>query len=496
MAWITEYVTAIGVLVVEVIADPDHGWLPWIAGTTFAVVACQVAQHERRLAEQLRTAQAGLAERARVEERNRIAHEIHDAVAHALTVSLLHISSARLALDEDVAEASHLMAEAEKQGRLALTEVRQAVGLLRQDGQVTDLLPGADQLGRLVDTVRGAGVDVQFETSGPVTELPNTTGVVLYRILQEALTNSVRHAPGAKARCRLQVQPTTVTLTVETPLAPPITPITPTAPVAGGTGLASMRARAEALGGTCTAGPRRRHLAGRRGAAAARVRPRGDGVIRVLLVDDQDLIRAGLRGLLRSRFGFEIVGECVDGSGVVAAVAETAPDIVLMDVRMPVLDGVQATRALQQLGAAPPVLILTTFDDDEILAAALRAGASGFLLKGVPAADLQKAVRTVADGGAWLDPAVTARVLQTYRSAAPSPPTANSALAILTAREREVLILIARGATNIEIAAELVLSEGTVKTHIGHLFTKLDVRDRAAAIVFAFDTGLVQPGPR
>jgi DNA-binding NarL/FixJ family response regulator len=218
-------------------------------------------------------------------------------------------------------------------------------------------------------------------------------------------------------------------------------------------------------------------------------------MIRVLLVDDQELIRAGLRGILRSRFGFEIVGECVDGSRVVAAVRESTPDVVLMDVRMPVVDGVQATKALQQLVAAPPVLILTTFDDDEILAATLRAGAAGFLLKGVPADDLQRAVRTVAEGGAWLDPAVTARVLNTYRSASEVPTIASTALGVLTARERDVLTLIARGATNAEIAHQLVLSEGTVKTHVSHLFAKLHVRDRAAAIVFAFDTGLVRPDP-
>ena len=247
--WVTEYLTAIGVLAFEVIVVPDHGWLPWVAGTTFAVVACQVAQHERRQAEQLRNAQAGLAERARVEERNRIAHEIHDAVAHALTVSILHISSARLALDEDIAEASHLMAEAEKQGRLALTEVRQAVGLLRQDGQVRDLLPGAGQLTRLVDTVHRAGADVELETTGPVDQLPNTTGAVLYRILQEALTNCVRHAPGAPIRCCLTVCSAAATLTVDNLLT------APAATNGAGTGLASMRARAEALGGTCAASP-------------------------------------------------------------------------------------------------------------------------------------------------------------------------------------------------------------------------------------------------
>ncbi len=139
--------------------------------------------------------------------------------------------------------------------------------------------------------------------------------------------------------------------------------------------------------------------------------------VRVLIVDDQDLVRAGLRGILRARFGFEIVAECADGSTVPAAVATSRPDVVLMDVRMPVVDGVTATAELRRSPDSPPVLVLTTFDDDEILAGALRAGASGFVLKGVPADDLQRAVRTVAEGGAWLDPAVTGRVLTTYRSA-------------------------------------------------------------------------------
>jgi DNA-binding NarL/FixJ family response regulator len=166
-----------------------------------------------------------------------------------------------------------------------------------------------------------------------------------------------------------------------------------------------------------------------------------------------------------------------------------------MDVRMPVVDGVAATKAVGQVADAPPVLVLTTFDDDEILAAALRAGASGFLLKGVPAEDLQRAVRTVADGGAWLDPAVTGRVLTTYR-AAPDVSFAAESLGVLTTREREVLALIGQGMSNAEIAAHLVLGEGTVKSHVNHVFTKLDLRDRAAAVVFAFDSGLVNPRPK
>ena len=215
-------------------------------------------------------------------------------------------------------------------------------------------------------------------------------------------------------------------------------------------------------------------------------------MIRVLLVDDQELVRTGLRGILREPFGFDVVGECTDGREVAAAAAALAPDVVLMDVRMPFVDGVQATRELRRRDGSPPVLALTTFDDEEVLAGMLRAGAAGFVLKGVPAEDLQRAVRAVAEGGAWLDPAVTARVLAIYRSAAPGTSGAGQAdLDVLTGREREVLALVGRGKTNGEIAAELFVSEGTVKTHINHVFTKLQLRDRAAAVVFAFDHDLV-----
>jgi DNA-binding NarL/FixJ family response regulator len=218
-------------------------------------------------------------------------------------------------------------------------------------------------------------------------------------------------------------------------------------------------------------------------------------VIRVLVVDDQELVRAGLRGILRTQFGFDIVGECADGSEVITAAGSLTPDVVLMDVRMPVVDGMQATRELRSRDGSPPVLALTTFDDDEVLAGMLRAGASGFVLKGVPAEDLHRAVRAVADGGAWLDPAVTGRVLAIYRSAAPPRAVQDADLDALTGREREVLALIGHGKTNAEIAAELFVGEGTIKTHINHLFTKLQLRDRAAAVVFAFDHDLVTPAP-
>jgi DNA-binding NarL/FixJ family response regulator len=214
--------------------------------------------------------------------------------------------------------------------------------------------------------------------------------------------------------------------------------------------------------------------------------------VRVLLVDDQELVRAGLRGILRPRLGFDIVGELDSGEQIVETVARLRPQIVIMDVRMPRVDGVTATRLLGEVPDSPPVLVLTTFEDDEVLAGALRAGAAGFLLKGVPAEDLQRAVRAVAAGDFWLDPGVTGRVLATYREGV-APALPGPELDVLTPREREVLSLVGAGLSNTEIAAELVLGEGTVKTHLGHIFTKLHLRDRAAAVVFAFDHGLVQP---
>ena len=219
-------------------------------------------------------------------------------------------------------------------------------------------------------------------------------------------------------------------------------------------------------------------------------------MIRIMLVDDQELVRAGLRGILRPRFGFEIVAECADGSEAVATMRECSPDIVLMDVRMPTVDGVAATTRLHADQPETPILALTTFDDDEALAGMLRAGAAGFVLKGVPAEELQRAVEVVAAGGAWLDPAVTHRVLDVYRAIPAESPAAppDAALARLTDREREVLVLIGEGRTNAEIAAELFVGEGTVKTHINHLYAKLDLRDRAAAVIFAYENDLVGGG--
>jgi DNA-binding NarL/FixJ family response regulator len=220
-------------------------------------------------------------------------------------------------------------------------------------------------------------------------------------------------------------------------------------------------------------------------------------MIRVLIVDDQSMVREGFSLLLNAQPDIEVVGEAENGEEAVARVASLAPDVVLMDVRMPVLDGLQATRRILADGGGeerPKVLMLTTFDLDDYVYEALRAGASGFLLKDASARELSDAVRVVAAGDALLSPSVTRRLIAEFaRLGAPRGPS-RERLAGLTERETEVLALIARGLSNGEIADRLVVAEQTVKTHVGRIFTKLDLRDRPQAIVYAFETGLVRPG--
>jgi DNA-binding NarL/FixJ family response regulator len=217
-------------------------------------------------------------------------------------------------------------------------------------------------------------------------------------------------------------------------------------------------------------------------------------VIRILIVDDQPLVRAGLVRILDPEPDMEIVGECSDGDEVAGAVTKLRPNVVVLDVRMKRVDGAEATRQLREILDAPPVLALTTFDDDETVARALGAGASGFVLKDAPGEDLIRAVQVVAGGGAWLDPTVAGKVLETYRRVGLPRAAEAARLDELTEREAEVLRLVAQGAANPEIAERLFISEATVKSHIGRVFAKLGLRDRAAAIVFAFDHGLVEPG--
>jgi len=216
-------------------------------------------------------------------------------------------------------------------------------------------------------------------------------------------------------------------------------------------------------------------------------------VIRVALVDDQAIVRAGLARILSPADGFEVIAECADGREALDELPALDPDVVLMDIRMPVLDGIAATAGLRE-AADTVVLVLTTFGEDEVLWGALEAGAAGFVLKDSSAEDLIAAVRAVAAGAAWFDPAVAPRVLEHYRRRVAPAGRQAARLELLSDREREVLRLMARGATNGEIATALYVAEATVKTHIGSIFGKLGVRDRPAAIVFAYDHGVVTPG--
>jgi DNA-binding NarL/FixJ family response regulator len=211
----------------------------------------------------------------------------------------------------------------------------------------------------------------------------------------------------------------------------------------------------------------------------------------VLVVDDQELVRAGLCTVLDRHDGIDVVGEAPDGRAAIEQTRALQPDVVLMDVRMPVLDGIAATREITAQATAPRVLVLTTFDLDEYVYEALRAGASGFLLKDTPPARLAEAIRGVGEGDALLAPQITRRLVERFAAARPDPP---KALEELTERELEVLRLVARGLSNAEIAEELIVSLPTVKTHVARILMKLNLRDRVQAVVLAYEAGVVRPG--
>jgi DNA-binding NarL/FixJ family response regulator len=218
-------------------------------------------------------------------------------------------------------------------------------------------------------------------------------------------------------------------------------------------------------------------------------------LIRVLLADDQALVRHGFGMILRGEEDLEVMGEAGDGAEAVALAAQLEPDVVLMDVRMPTLDGIEATRQIVSGLDSPRVLVLTTFDNDEIVLGALRAGASGFLLKDAPGDQLVAAIKIVAGGGSLFAPSVTRRLVERFLDDAPQDSIVPG-LDELTDREQQILRLVADGLSNAEIAARLVLSQHTVKTHVTHLLQKLDLRDRTQVVVLAYEAGIVRPGRR
>lgn len=218
--------------------------------------------------------------------------------------------------------------------------------------------------------------------------------------------------------------------------------------------------------------------------------------LRIVIADDQELVRAGFRMILNAEADLEVVGEACNGEDAIAAWRRLRPDIILMDVRMPVLDGLEATRRILAQGNGSRIVMLTTFDLDEYVYTALQAGASGFLLKDVSPERLIAAIRLIASGEALLAPSITRRLVERFAAPASAPVTSHQALTTLTPREAEVLKLMARGLSNAEIAGTLFLSEATVKTHVARILPKLGLRDRVQAVVFAYESGLVQPAGR
>ena len=319
--------------------------------------------------------------------------------------------------------------------------------------------------------------------------MPPGVGLAAYRIVQEALTNSIRHASASHSVVRL-----------DNGAGQLVVEITddgdgPKGTTGGGNGLVGMRERVAVYGGSLDAGAG--PDGGFRVTRATPLRRCGArDVIRVAIVDDQALVRAGFVVLLRTADDIEVVGEAEDGQVAVELVSRERPDVVLMDIRMPNMDGVEATRRITSDDrlSSTRVLILTTFDHDEYVFDALRAGASGFLLKDTLPADLLAAVRVVAGGEALLAPSVTRRLMESFVQRSAATTKAPEGLDLLTPRETEVLTAVARGLSNTEIADTLFMSHATAKTHVSRLLTKLNARDRAQLVMLAYEAGVVTPG--
>ncbi len=419
------------------------------------------------------------ADAARATERNRIAREIHDSVGHALSVVTIQASAARKLIDRDPGFAAEALATIETASRRAAAELDDMLSLLRYETP-DPAAPAHDlgSLGDLLTSARSAGLSLNSVVSGDLSRLPSLVSQEAYRIVQEGLTNALKYSADRTAGFDLTLGPDTLGIRLSSPAG------TRRAARAG-RGLLGIEERAAALGGTATAGPQdgRWVLSVTLPVREAAVTP-----IRVLLADDEPLVRSGLRAILESEPDITVVGEADDGAAVIAEARRTHPDIVLMDVRMPRVDGIAATRQLGRFeGGGPAVIVVTTFENDDYVYDALQAGARGFLLKRATADDFANAIRTVHNGESLLFPAAVRR-LATRRGG----PGGGLAEANLTDREAEVLRLIAQGRSNAEIAAELFLGVETVKTHVRNVLAKLGARDRVQAVITAYESGFIR----
>ncbi len=469
-------------------------------------------------------------------ERSRIASELHDVVTHNVSVMIVQAGAARQVLGESQDDARQALLAVEASGRAAMTELRHLLGLLSPvpgaapaagESQIpapADLepQPGLGQLRPLIDRVAAAGLPVTLELTGGLHDLPPGLDLAAFRVVQEGLTNVIKHAGRAPACVTLGLTDTDLVVDV----ANEKRPAAAARPGPGSPGRPGRRRTRPARAARADRAVRRRAgcrpASGRRLAPAGQLPDRAPGGTRlsgargagwpatmtsepllteaaepprVVIADDQALVRGGFRMILGAA-GIPVVAEAADGAQAVAAVLSHRPDVVLMDIRMPDMDGLEATRRIVTAPGASGcrVIILTTFDLDQYVYASLTAGASGFLLKDVSPEQLVAAVRMVREGDALLAPSITRRLIERFAPSATDHAAAHGSLAELTPRELEVLQLLARGLSNAELAAELTLSEATVKTHVARILAKLQLRDRVQAVVLAYESGLVGPG--
>ena len=427
----------------------------------------------------------------------RIARDLHDSAGHAINVILVHAGAGRLQAERDPAAARAALGTIEDVARETVAEIDRLVGVLRDDAtpqrdhDEVEPPPGVAALERLVERHRAAGMDV-------TTHHPGRAPSRFPRASTRAPTASSRRllpTPRVTATAAHRSRSCSAAARSTSRSTNPV-PREPAAWDVDGHGIIGMRERAALLGGSFEAGARNGRFPG------TRTTPRGgppehDGGrrgVRVLIVDDDDLMRAGLRGMLSNDEAIEVVGEAGDGREVVYRTRLLRPDVVLMDVRMPDVDGISATRELLAAFPEVKVVILTTFEQDDYIFGALSAGASGFLLKRTRPEELVAAIHTIAAGDSLLSPSVTSRVIERMAQQPPPDASRDARLDELTPRECEVLALVARGLSNGEIAATLVIEESTVKTHVKRILAKLGVRDRVQAVIFAYESGLTPPG--
>ena len=422
------------------------------------------------------------------DERQRMAREIHDTLAQGLTGIITQLEAARQIGND--AERERRIGNAKRLARDSLAEARRSVQALRPQVLENSRLPEAlaDEVARWSAT---SGVPGEVETTGDARALHPEVEVTLLRVAQEALANVAKHAGASRAGVTLSYMEDVVSLDVRDDGAGFLPPSGSAAPTAfeREPGWRRLRPDRDAAAGQPAgrpAGDRVRTGGGHGRVGQPARHPAGriqlSQIIRLLIADDHPVVRDGLRGIFEASGEFEVAGEAANGREAVDRAAALRPDVVLMDLRMPVLDGVSAIRLLAEKGVSARVLVLTTFDTDTDVVPAIEAGATGYLLKDSPPEELLRGVRAAARGEAVLSPSVATRLLGQVRQPAREP---------LSERELDILGLIARGCSNREAAARLFISEATVKTHLLHIYAKLGVNDRAAAVATGFERGLL-----